>query len=99
MEWLGIEYYNDKNYPLAEKYLAVLSRVENVSGVKPDFWFYLGDVAGEAEALRSGGKQLIRVICKVPPTQPEKQKRYLRLVPRRLPRTNRMMPRKSRPRS
>lgn len=47
MEWLGIEYYNDKNYPLAEKYLAVLSRVENVSGVKPDFWFYLGDVAGK----------------------------------------------------
>ena len=47
LEWLGIEYYNDKNYPLAEKYLGVLSRVENLSGVKPDFWFYLGDVAGK----------------------------------------------------
>src|SRR5438132_13684346 len=47
LEWLGIEYYNDKNYPLAEKYLGVLSGVENLSGVKPDFWFYLGDVAGK----------------------------------------------------
>jgi len=47
LEWLGIEYYNDKNYPLAEKYLGVLSRVETLSGVKPDFWFYLGDVAGK----------------------------------------------------
>jgi TolA-binding protein len=47
LEWLGIEYYNDKNYPLAEKYLGLLSHVENLSGVKPDFWFYLGDVAGK----------------------------------------------------
>src|SRR6476620_3415051 len=36
LEWLGIEYYNDKNYALAEKYLGVISRVENVSGVKTD---------------------------------------------------------------
>jgi len=47
LEWLGIEYYNDKNYALAEKYLGLLSRVENLSGVKPDFWFYLGEVAGK----------------------------------------------------
>jgi TolA-binding protein len=47
LEWLGIEYYNDKNYLLAEKYLGVLGRIENPAGVKPDFWFYLGDVAGK----------------------------------------------------
>ena len=47
LEWLGIEYYNEKNYPLAEKYLSALSRLENQSGVKPDFWFYLGEVAGK----------------------------------------------------
>src|SRR5205814_1150372 len=47
LEWLGIEYYNDKNYSLAEKYLGVLGRVENPVGVKPDFWFYLGDVASK----------------------------------------------------
>ena len=47
LEWLGIEYYNDKNYPLAEKYLGILSHVVNLSAVKPDFWFYLGDVAGK----------------------------------------------------
>ena len=47
LDWLGIEYYNDKNYLLAEKYLGVLGRIENPAGVKPDFWFYLGDVAGK----------------------------------------------------
>src|SRR5207248_73375 len=47
LEWLGIEYYNDKNYLLAEKYFGVLGRIENPVGVKPDFWFYLGDVASK----------------------------------------------------
>ncbi len=47
LEWLGIEYYNNKNYLLAEKYLGILGRIENPAGVKPDFWFYLGDVAGK----------------------------------------------------
>src|SRR5882757_393754 len=47
LEWLGIEYYNDKNYLMAEKYLSVLARTENPAGIKPDFWFYLGDVAGK----------------------------------------------------
>jgi TolA-binding protein len=47
LEWLGIEYYNDKNYLMAEKYLGVLARTENPAGIKPDFWFYLGDVAGK----------------------------------------------------
>src|SRR5205807_9364507 len=28
-EWLGIEYYNEKNYSLAEKYLGALSHVGN----------------------------------------------------------------------
>src|SRR5436190_46394 len=45
LEWLGIEYYNDKNYVLAEKYLGVLARIENPAGLRPDFWFYLGDAA------------------------------------------------------
>jgi TolA-binding protein len=47
LEWLGIEYYNDKNYVMAEKYLGVLAQTENPAGIKPDFWFYLGDVAGK----------------------------------------------------
>jgi TolA-binding protein len=43
LEWLGIEYYNEKNYPAAEKYLSALGKVNNPTNVKPDFWFYLGD--------------------------------------------------------
>jgi TolA-binding protein len=43
LEWLGIEYYNEKNFPAAKKYLTALSQSDNLSGVKPDFWFYLGD--------------------------------------------------------
>lgn len=43
LEWLGIEYYNEKNYQAAEKYLTALSQSDNLGAVKPDFWFYLGD--------------------------------------------------------
>ena len=43
LEWLGIEYYNEKNYAAAAKYLAALSKTGNLSNVKPDFRFYLGD--------------------------------------------------------
>jgi TolA-binding protein len=44
LESLGTEYYNEKNYAAAEKYLSVLGKIDNPP-VKPDFWFYLGDAA------------------------------------------------------
>ena len=44
LEWLGIEYYNEKNYAAAEKYLSALGKIQNLPNTKPDFWFYLGDV-------------------------------------------------------
>ena len=43
LEWLGLEFYNEKNYTVAEKYLTALSQSDNLTAVKPDFWFYLGD--------------------------------------------------------
>ena len=43
LHWLGIEYYNEKNFAAAEKYLSALGRSENPAGVNPDFWFYLAD--------------------------------------------------------
>jgi TolA-binding protein len=43
LQWLGIEYYNEKNYAAAEKYLSVLGKSDNLSGINPDFWFYLAD--------------------------------------------------------
>ncbi len=49
LEWLGIDYYNDKNYASAEKYLAALSRLPNSAQVKPDYWFYLGDAASKVK--------------------------------------------------
>ena len=55
LEWLGIEYYNEKNFQVAEKYLGALQKIENQGNVKPDYLFYLGDTAtklknvGEAE--------------------------------------------------
>ncbi|MFN2508183.1 MAG: tetratricopeptide repeat protein [Chthoniobacterales bacterium] len=42
LQWIGIEYYNEKNYAAAEKYLSVLGNAE-ASNVNPDFWFYLAD--------------------------------------------------------
>jgi TolA-binding protein len=43
LRWLGLEYYNAKNYAAAAKYLGALSKSANVASVPPDFWFYLGD--------------------------------------------------------
>lgn len=43
LEWLGVEYYNEKNYPAAEKYFTALGQSDNLGSVKPDFWFYLAD--------------------------------------------------------
>ena len=43
LEWLGIDYYNAKNYSAAAKYLGALSKAGNATSLKPDFWFYLGD--------------------------------------------------------
>jgi TolA-binding protein len=43
LEWLGLEYYNEKNYAAAAKYLTLLGNAENLGNVKPDFWFYLAD--------------------------------------------------------
>jgi TolA-binding protein len=48
LEWLGIEYYNEKNYGAAEKYLSVLGKIDNPR-VKTDFWFYLGDAAARQQ--------------------------------------------------
>ncbi|MFN2475872.1 MAG: tetratricopeptide repeat protein [Chthoniobacterales bacterium] len=43
LQWLGVEYYNEKNYPAAEKYLSALGASDNLANVQPDFWFYLAD--------------------------------------------------------
>jgi len=45
LEWLGIEYYNEKNFQAAEKYLSALRKIDNPGSVKPDYLFYLGDAA------------------------------------------------------
>jgi TolA-binding protein len=62
LEWLGIEYYNEKNFQAAEKYLGALRKIENPASVKPDFLFYLGDAATKlknpAEAEEAFAKYL-----------------------------------------
>lgn len=47
LEWIGIEYYNEKNYASALKYLSALERAENAAAIKADYWFYLGDTAAK----------------------------------------------------
>lgn len=51
LEWLGIGYYNEKNFQAAEKYLSALRKIENPGSVKPDFLFYLGDTATKLKNL------------------------------------------------
>src|SRR5438093_656053 len=62
LEWLGIEYYNEKNFQAAEKYLGALRKIDNPGSVKPDFLFYLGDAATKlkntAEAEEAFAKYL-----------------------------------------
>jgi TolA-binding protein len=43
LETVGLDFYNEKNYPAAAKYLSLLSKASNAGTVKPDIWFYLGD--------------------------------------------------------
>jgi TolA-binding protein len=47
LQWLGLEYYNEKNYAVAEKYLTALGKIDSPANAKPDFWFYLGDAASK----------------------------------------------------
>lgn len=42
LNYLGIDYYNEKNYAAAEKYLNALGNSDNTN-VSSDFWFYLAD--------------------------------------------------------
>ncbi|HEU0209853.1 MAG TPA: tetratricopeptide repeat protein [Candidatus Udaeobacter sp.] len=51
LEWLGIEYYNEKNFQAAEKYLSALQKIDNAGSVKPDYLFYLGDAATKLKNL------------------------------------------------
>src|SRR5438874_8320615 len=51
LEWLGIEYYNEKNFQAAEKYLGALRKIDDPGSVKPDFLFYLGDAATKLRNL------------------------------------------------
>src|SRR5262249_15715989 len=51
LEWLGIGFYNDKNFQAAEKYLSALRKIDNPGNVKPDFLFYLGDAATKLKNL------------------------------------------------
>ncbi len=51
LEWLGIEYYNEKDFPAAEKYLSALRKIDKTDSVKPDYLFYLGDAATKLKNL------------------------------------------------
>jgi TolA-binding protein len=51
LEWLGIQYYNERNYGAATKYLSMLAKMNNRGNVKPDFLFYLGDAATKLKKL------------------------------------------------
>lgn len=62
LQWLGVQNYNEKNYPAAEKYLSALGKMDDPTNVKPDFWFYLGDTESRlknfAEAENAYGRYL-----------------------------------------
>ena len=62
LETVGLEFYNEKNYAAAEKYLGALAKINNEKSVKPDLWFYLGDAETQlhkfSEAEEAYGRYL-----------------------------------------
>ncbi|PYJ72050.1 MAG: hypothetical protein DME72_08735, partial [Verrucomicrobia bacterium] len=62
LEWLGIEYYNEKNFQAAEKYLSALRKVDNAGKVKPDYLFYLGDAATKLKNLPEAEEAFARYL-------------------------------------
>jgi TolA-binding protein len=62
LEWLGIEYYNEKNFQAAEKYLGALRKINNPGSVKPDFLFYLGDAATKLKNLPEAEEAFARYL-------------------------------------
>ncbi|MBA3883666.1 MAG: tetratricopeptide repeat protein, partial [Chthoniobacterales bacterium] len=61
LQWLGIEYYNEKNYTAAEKYLSALGGNQNPPN--GDFWFYLADAQsklGKFDAAESSYQKYIQ---------------------------------------
>ena len=62
LEWLGIEYYNEKNFQAAEKYLSALRKIDDPGSVKPDFLFYLGDAATKLKNLPEAEEAFARYL-------------------------------------
>ena len=63
LQWLGVEFYNEKNYALAEKYLSALGGSDNLANTSPDFWFYLADAQtklGKFEASEASYQRYIQ---------------------------------------
>jgi TolA-binding protein len=63
LEWLGLEFYNAKEYRPAAKYLSALSKTGNVTSVKPDFWFYLGDAQMKLDQPAEAEKSLQQFVA------------------------------------
>jgi TolA-binding protein len=62
LEWLGIAYYNEKNFHAAEKYLSALRKSDNAGGIKPDYLFYLGDAATKLKNLPEAEEAFARYL-------------------------------------
>ena len=99
LEWLGIEFYNAKEYAPAAKYLAALSKTGNVSSVKPDFWFYLGDAQMKLNQPAGGGSVAAKISAKRRAIRRQKRKRCSPWARRRSAPTNPMTRKKSRMKS
>jgi len=55
LETVGLEFYNEKNYAGAEKYLSALSKVNKSANVKPDFADAFNDDEIRYTASAGGG--------------------------------------------
>ena len=80
LEWLGIEFYNAKElWTRGRNISRALSKTGNVSSVKPDFWFYLGDAQMKLKISRPPRKRPAKVFSKLTSDPAAKAKALLAL--------------------
>ncbi len=99
LEWLGIEFYNAKNYATAAKYLTALSKTGNVTQRETRLLVLSRRRADENRISRPKRKLRSRNFWKRRPTRPRKRKRSSPWAKRKSARTNRTTRKRSRKKS
>ena len=74
LEWLGLEYYNEKNYAAAEKYLSVLGKIDNPGERETGFLVLSRRRGSRSRKISRRPRSVCENICRSRPIRPAKPK-------------------------